>query len=68
MTRQVVVINDTRLAVTPAHAAQLLDVSEDFFREHIQAEVAVVYVGRKRLIPVVELEKWLAANAGKTLA
>ena len=68
MTRQVVVINDARLAVTPAHAAELLDVSPDFFTRHIQPAVNVVYVGRKRLIPVVELEKWLNANAGKTLA
>ena len=42
--------------------------SVDFFEEHVMHELRVVRRGRRRLIPVGELERWLEANAELTLA
>lgn len=52
-----------RLAVSKAEAAQTLGVSVDFLEAHVLAELRVVRVGRRRLIPVAELERWLAEHA-----
>lgn len=57
-----------RLAVSKAEAAQALGVSVDFFEEHVMHELRVVRRGRRRLIPVRELERWLDANASFALA
>jgi excisionase family DNA binding protein len=56
-----------RLALTPAEAAKSLGVSDDFFNEHIRPDLKLVRKGRKVLIPVLELERWLASNAAPTL-
>lgn len=55
------------LAVPPAEAAALLRVSRDFFDEHVLPELRVVRRGRKVLIAVSELERWLKASAALTL-
>jgi excisionase family DNA binding protein len=52
-----------RLALSKTEAAQALGVSVDYFDEHIAHELPMVRRGRRRLIPVLELERWLAANA-----
>jgi excisionase family DNA binding protein len=52
-----------RLALSKTEAAEMLGVSVDFFDEHIAHELRMVRRGRRRLIPVRELERWLAANA-----
>ncbi len=52
-----------RLALSKAEAADALGVSVDFLETHVLGELRVVYRGRRRLIPVVELERWLAAEA-----
>jgi excisionase family DNA binding protein len=52
-----------RLALTKKEAAESLGVSLDFFDEHIAPELRMVRRGRRRLIPVGELERWLAENA-----
>lgn len=52
-----------RLALSPAEAAESLGVSRDFFDEHIRDELRLVRRGRLRLIPLAELERWLAAEA-----
>jgi hypothetical protein len=56
-----------RLAVMPAEAAELLGVSPDFFRDHILPDLRVVRRGRKVLVALRELERWLDANAARTL-
>jgi excisionase family DNA binding protein len=56
-----------RLALSPAQAAEALSVSRDFFDEHIRHELRVVRRGRKILVPVRELERWLERNAAQTL-
>lgn len=57
----------TRLALSKVDAAAALGVSVDFFEDHIMAEMRIVRRGRRRLIPVKELDRWLEANAMRTL-
>ena len=52
-----------RLALSKAEAASSLGVSVDFLEEHVLPDLRVVRVGRRRLIQVRELERWLTANA-----
>ena len=56
-----------RLALSKAEAAEALGVSVDFFDEHVMPELRVVRRGRRRLIPVRELERWLGENAARAL-
>lgn len=56
-----------RLALSPDEAAAALGVSRDFFDEHVLPELRVVRRGRRRLVPVSELERWLEASAALTL-
>lgn len=55
------------LAVSPDGAAALLDCSRDFFDAHVRPELRVVRRGRRILVPVAELERWLAQNASLPL-
>jgi hypothetical protein len=52
-----------QLAVRPQRAAELLSMSDDYFREHVLPHIAVVYVGRLRLVPIQALATWLEDNA-----
>jgi excisionase family DNA binding protein len=52
-----------RLALSKCEAADALGVSVDFLEEHVMHELRVVRRGRRRLIPVRELERWLETNA-----
>lgn len=58
---------DTRrpapLAVNKSQAAELLGVSEDYFDDYVRPEVRIVRKGRRILVPVKELEKWLERSA-----
>jgi excisionase family DNA binding protein len=56
-----------RLALSKKEAAASLGVSVDFFEEHIQPELGIVYRGRRRLIPVSRLQQWLDTNAARPL-
>ena len=48
-----------RLALSPDEAAQALGVSRDYFDDHIAAELRTVpRRGRRKLIPIKELERW----------
>ena len=57
-----------RLALTRAEAAETLGMSLDSFERYVQAEVRLVRRGRIRLVPVGELERWLAENAERPMA
>lgn len=57
----------SRLALSKKEAAESLGVSIDFFDEHVVHELRVVRRGRRRLIPVLELERWLEVNASFAL-
>lgn len=52
-----------RLALSKAEAACSLGVSVDYFEQHVQPELRIVYRGRRRLIPVGELQRWLNESA-----
>jgi excisionase family DNA binding protein len=56
------------LALSPEAAAESLGVSRDHFDKHILPELRVTRPGRRILIPVVELERWLERTAALTLA
>jgi excisionase family DNA binding protein len=56
-----------RLALTRTQAAEALGVSLKTFERHIQADLRLVRVGRLRLFPIRELERWLELNAARTL-
>jgi hypothetical protein len=55
-----------RLALSIVEASAAIGVSDDFFREHVLPELRVVYRGRRRLIAIRELERWLELAAART--
>jgi excisionase family DNA binding protein len=56
-----------RLALSKVEAADALGVSVDFLEEHVMHELRVVRKGRRRLIPVKELERWMDEQATRPL-
>lgn len=48
------------LALTVTQACAALSVSWDTWRSHIEPDMRVVRVGRRKLIAVAEIERWLA--------
>lgn len=59
--------SQARLALSRTEAAEALGISVDFLEDHVLDELRVVRVGRRRLIPVRELERWLAEHAERPL-
>jgi excisionase family DNA binding protein len=56
-----------RIALTPAEAAAAIGVGPDFFDKKVAPELRMIRRGRKRLVPVAELERWAAENAERVL-
>lgn len=56
-----------RIALTPAEAAAAIGVGPDFFDANVAPELELIRRGRKRLVPVQELERWVAENAERVL-
>jgi hypothetical protein len=56
-----------RIALTPPEAAAAIGVGPDFFDANIAPEIRIVRRGRKRLVPVSELERWMVENADRPL-
>lgn len=52
-----------RLSVSPDEAAEMLGVSRDYLDEHVMDELRVVRRGRRILIALAELERWLDRSA-----
>jgi excisionase family DNA binding protein len=52
-----------RLALSPDEAAALLGVSRDYFDEHVIDELRIVRRGRRILVALSELERWLDRSA-----
>ena len=53
--------------MTPSEAAAAIGVGRSFFYEHVLPDLRVIRLGRKRLIPVRELEHWTDRNAARIL-
>jgi excisionase family DNA binding protein len=47
------------LALSIEDAARVLSVSRDSFERHVMKELRLVRVGRRLLVPVRELDRWL---------
>lgn len=56
-----------RLALSKAEAAEALGISVDVLEAHLLAELRVVRVGRRVLIPIAELERWLTEHSERLL-
>jgi hypothetical protein len=52
-----------RFALTPAEAAAAIGVGPDFFDANVAPHLRLIRRGRKRLVPISELEHWVAENA-----
>jgi excisionase family DNA binding protein len=57
----------SRLTLTPKEAADALGVSRDFFDAHVKKDLKLIRRGRLVLVPVAELERWIAASAEPVL-
>jgi excisionase family DNA binding protein len=52
-----------RIALSVEEACQSLGCSWDFFAEHVAPSLRVVRRGRRKLIAVEELQRWMRDNA-----
>jgi excisionase family DNA binding protein len=55
------------LALSPDEAAAALGVSRDYLDDHIAHELRWVRRGRRKIVAVAELERWLAEAAARTV-
>ena len=51
-----------RTALSIEEACASLGVSWDTWNEHIAPEIRIVRLGRRQLVPVVEIQRWLDKN------
>ena len=63
-----VVISQPAIALTRADAAAALGLSLDSFEKYVQSDLKLVRRGSLRLVPVAQLEEWVARNAEPTLS
>ena len=56
-----------RLALTCDESAVALGMSRDLFDDEVRPSLRVVQVGRRILVPIAELEKWLERTAARPL-
>lgn len=56
-----------RIALTPPEAAAAIGVGPDFFDANVAPELRLIRRGRKRLVPVSELERWTVENASRVM-
>jgi excisionase family DNA binding protein len=57
---------DDRLAFTKEEAAEALRISMDTLERYVMGELRIIRLGRLRLIPRAELERWVERNAART--
>lgn len=51
------------LALSVEQACAALGVSWDTWREHIEPDVRLVRIGRRKIVPVSAIQAWLDAHA-----
>ena len=56
-----------RLALTREEAAASIGMSVDSWERHVQPSIRLIRLGRMRLVPIRELERWLEQNAEHTI-
>jgi hypothetical protein len=56
-----------RLALSREEAAAAVGMSLDSFERHVQPHVRMLRLGRLRLVPVRELERWADEQAERTV-
>jgi hypothetical protein len=56
-----------RLALTREEAAASIGMGLDSFERHVQTSIRLVRLGRMRLVPILELQRWLEQHAEHTL-
>jgi excisionase family DNA binding protein len=56
-----------RLALSVDEAAASIGIGRSLFYEQVLPELRVVRLGKRRLVPRSELERWLEENAARTL-
>ena len=56
-----------RLALDRAEAAAALGMSLDSFERHVQPTIRMVRLGRMRLVPIAELDRWLSDHAERAV-
>jgi excisionase family DNA binding protein len=56
-----------RTALSVEEACASLGCGWDFWREYVEPEIKLVRRGRRKLVPVQQLEAWLSENAERTL-
>jgi len=54
-----------RLALSPDEAAAALGVSRDYLDEHVIGELRIVRRGRRILIALAEVERWLERSSAR---
>lgn len=52
-----------RLALRPAEAAVAIGISRALFYRDVLPQLRCVYLGRVRVVPVAEIERWLEKEA-----
>jgi len=52
-----------RLTLSVSEACDVLGVGHDFWQEHIAPEIRIVRAGRRKLVPVTELVRWIDRHA-----
>lgn len=57
----------TPVALSRKDAAAALGISLDLFEERVQHEVRTVRLGRRVIVPVAELERWVDERAERAL-
>jgi excisionase family DNA binding protein len=56
-----------KLVLSIEEAACALSVSRDTFERYVIAELRLIRLGRRLLVPVPELERWVEKHAGTPL-
>jgi len=51
------------LAMTVAQACDALSISYEIWKREVEPEIRLVRIGSRKLVPRVELERWLDAHA-----
>jgi excisionase family DNA binding protein len=54
-----------RLALSPEEAARALGIARSTFYEIVLPQLKVATVGRRRLVPTDELQRWLSERAAR---